>query len=60
MSGTFIVSSYVDSRELKQRGQERERERYETIDLATEYNHFTWECNHAPGHFSAVIFRNRA
>ena len=33
-------------RELKQRGRERERERDKTIDLVTEYNHFTWECNH--------------
>ena len=33
-------------RELKQRGRERQRERYKTIDLITEYNHFTWECNH--------------
>ena len=33
-------------RELKKRGRERERERYKTIDLITEYNPFTWECNH--------------
>ena len=33
-------------RELKQRGRERQRERYKTIDLITEYNHCTWECNH--------------
>ena len=23
-----------------------QRERYKTIDLVIEYNHFTWECNH--------------
>ena len=34
------------NRELKQRGQERQRECHKTIDLITEYNHFTWECNH--------------
>ena len=33
-------------RKLKQRRRERQRERYKTIDLITEYNHFTWECNH--------------
>ena len=33
-------------RELKQRGQERQRECHKTIDLITEYNHFMWECNH--------------
>ena len=27
---------------------ERRRERYKTIDLIAEYNHFTWECNHMP------------
>ena len=32
--------------ELKQWGRERRRERYKTIDLITEYNHFMWECNH--------------
>ena len=32
------------TRELKQRG--RERERYKTADLVTEYNRLTWECNH--------------
>ena len=36
------------NRELKQRGRECQRECYKTIliDLITEYNHFTWECNH--------------
>ena len=34
------------NRELKQWGRERRRERYKTIDLITEYNHFLWECNH--------------
>ena len=32
-------------RELKQHGDERERERYKTIDLIAEYNNFTWERN---------------
>ena len=27
-------------------GNERERERDKTIDVVTEYNHFTWGCNH--------------
>ena len=30
----------------KQRGREHRRERYKTIDLVTEYNHCTGECNH--------------
>ena len=34
------------NRKLKQRGWERQRERYKTIDLITEYNYFMWECNH--------------
>ena len=34
------------NRKLKQRGWERQRERYKTTDLITEYNHFMWECNH--------------
>ena len=34
------------NRKLKQRGWERQRERYKTIDLITLYNHFMWECNH--------------
>ena len=34
------------NRELKQRGRERQRKRYKTIDLITEYNNFMWECNH--------------
>ena len=40
--------SYIntENRKLKQRGRERQRERYKTIDLITEYNHFMWECNH--------------
>ena len=33
-------------RELKQRGQESQREHYKSTDLNTEYNDFTWECNH--------------
>ena len=32
----------------KQLGHERHRERYKTIDIIAEYNHFTWECNHLP------------
>ena len=32
--------------EFKEGRRERERELYKTIDLATEYNHFMWECNH--------------
>ena len=32
-------------RELQQRGRERQRERYKTMDLITEYNDFMWECN---------------
>ena len=32
----------------KQLGHERQRERYKTIDLIADYNHFTWECNHLP------------
>ena len=34
------------NRELKQRGLERQQERYKTIDLITEYNYFMWKCNH--------------
>ena len=44
-----VTGSYKKGlRELKQRGRERQLERYKTIDLVTEYNHFTWECNHLP------------
>ena len=35
------------NRELfKERGRKRQRERYKTTDLITEYNHFVWECSH--------------
>ena len=34
------------NRELKQLGRECQQECYKTIDLITEYNNFTWECNH--------------
>ena len=34
------------NREFKQRGRERQREHYKTIDLITEYNHFMSECNY--------------
>ena len=40
---------------LKRHVRERHRERSETIDLITEYNHFTWEMQPA-GHFPLVIF----
>ena len=42
------TSSHINknNRELKQRGRERQRECYKTIDLITEYDHFMWECNH--------------
>ena len=41
------TSSHINKiRELKQRGRECQREYYKTVDLITEYNHFTWECNH--------------
>ena len=30
---------------LKQLRRDRQRERYKTIDLIAENNHFTWECN---------------
>ena len=33
------------NRELTQRRREPRRERYKTMDLITEYNNFTWECN---------------
>ena len=36
----------LNTRELKQRGRERQRERHKTIDSVTEYKHFTWEYNH--------------
>ena len=29
----------------RQEGRRRQRERFKTIDLIAEYNHFTWECN---------------
>ena len=48
---------------------ERQWERYKTIDLIAEYNHFTWECNHMPtlsailpsrGQSNCLRFKNKA
>ena len=32
-------------REPTQKGHERQQKRYKILDLTTEYNEFTWECN---------------
>ena len=46
VSHTSIVLCLSYTRELKQQGRERQRERYKTIDLRAEYNRCTWECHH--------------
>ena len=49
----------TDNRELKQRGRERQRERYKTINLIAEYNHWHVEIQ-PPGTFrpsSLEMFR---
>ena len=45
-SWKYSQSHKQEQRELKQWGRERQRERYKTIDLITDYNHFMWECSH--------------
>ena len=46
VSNRSIVLCLAYTRELKQQGRERQRERYKTIDLRGEYNRCTWECHH--------------
>ena len=45
-SWKYSQSHKQEQRAFKQRGRERQRERYKTVDLITEYNHFMWECNY--------------
>ena len=50
------------TRELKQRGRERRRERYKTIDLNTELQALRISRGNAttgPSYFSAIVFGNR-
>ena len=42
----WLVTQTIYQIAFKQRGRERQRERYKTIDLITEYNHFIWKCNY--------------
>ena len=46
VSHTSIVLCLAYTRELKQQGRKRQRERHKTIDLRAEYNRCTWECHH--------------
>ena len=42
------MSGYLDKllESLRNEDGKNQRERHKTVDLITEYNHFTWECNH--------------
>ena len=46
LSWKYSQSHKQEQRAFKERGRKRQRERYKTTDLITEYNHFVWECSH--------------